>query len=758
LEAVARFVLRRRVPILVAVGVLTAVLAGFASQVRINQEPEELIFNDDPQYPLLKAFFAEFGYDEIVVAAYSAENVLAGGEVETLGRIGRRLLGVPHVDRVLCLTEAQDVVVRDGGLQVVPLVESPPEDEAGRRALWERIQQNPIYRDLLVSSDRGTALFDITLQTGLDSRQREQALERIRAIFSEVTDRFFLSGSPVARAEIYKFIKRDFSTLLPLGVLLLVVSMYLIFRSFLCVLLPLLAVGLSSLWTIGFIYLVGSELNLFSAIIPTIIFIIGTSDCIHILSQYQDCRHSCTTKGQALRRTLELMLQPCLLTSVTTMACLASLHFGNLQPIRHFGVFAAVGIGFAFLLAVTLLPIGLSLADTRGLTRERPRSEFLLGPLWLLDRLGRRHRGAVLAGALGLFLLGIWGATLLNVETDAIRFGSENLRTVSDTLYIEEELGGIIPLYVVVDAGQVDGLKDPALLKRVEGLAEFLRGLDGVDKVVALTDVVQYALFRVNGDDPAFYRVPGTRGEVSELFLMAALSGEEDLLGRFVDHDYRRTSLGVRFRYHDFYRIEAWNRAVNAYLAEAFPDAGPARAYTTGTALLCANIMTPILTGLEQSLFVSMVVLFLIMALLFRSLKLALLSMVPNLIPLVMTLGTMGLLGISLNLGTAPLAAIALGVGIDDTIHFLARYRSELRVDGVQEAALWRTMRSVGKPILITSLVLSVGFVLFLFSNFQYTQSMGMLISFTVVSAVLADVIVLPALLRVFRPLGERKT
>jgi len=754
-DSLGVFVIRRRVAILIVVGVITAVLACFAARVRINQEPEELIFKDDPQYPLLKEFFELFGYDEIVVAACSAENVLEKRQVEMLGSIGARLLEIPGVARVLSLTLAEDVVARDGGLQLVPLVDAPPEDPAQEMALWERIQANPVYRDLLVSPDARTALFDITLESGLDSREREEILSRIREAFSEHTERFYLSGSPVARAEMYRCITRDFSTLMPLGVLLLVASMVLVFRNFLCVLLPMLAIGLSTLWTIGFIYLVGSELNLFSVIIPTIIFIIGTSDCIHILSQYQDCRHSCSTKRQALHKTLSLMLQPCLLTSVTTMVCLASLYFGNLQPIRHFGVFAAVGIGFAFLLSITLLPIGLSLGDTHALTRERPRSDFLLGFLARVDRLDRQRRRTVLLASFILLVMGMVGMWFLHVETDAIKFGTRNMTTVSDTLYIEAQLGGVIPLYVVVDSNQEGGFKDPDLLSRVHALAEFLRGLDGVDKVVALSDLLRYVHYRVQGSDPAYYTIPPEARQVSELFLMASLSGDEDLLSRFVDDTYRKTSLGVRFRYHDFYRIEAWNRAVRAYLDEAFPGDGPVRAYTTGTALLCANIMTPILIGLEQSLFVAAAALFLIMALLFRSWRVALLSMVPNFVPLVMTLGTMGLLGISLNVGTAPLAAIALGVGIDDTIHFLVRFRKEIGKDGDHEAAVWRTLRSVGKPILITSVVLSAGFVIFLFSNFQYTRSMGMLISFTVLSAVFADLILLPALILVFKPMKK---
>jgi hypothetical protein len=199
--------------------------------------------------------------------------------------------------------------------------------------------------------------------------------------------------------------------------------------------------------------------------------------------------------------------------------------------------------------------------------------------------------------------------------------------------------------------------------------------------------------------------------------------------------------------------IQGINNRIREYLQDHFQYPSSTRAYTTGTALLWANTVAPIRAALGQSLVLASVVLFALMVFLFRSVMVGVISMVPNLIPIVMTLGTMGLLDISLNLGTAPVAAIALGIAIDDTIHFLARFRIELRKDHDYPGAIQRTIRSVGKPILITSLILTVGFFIFLFSNFQFTQNMGVLISFTVISAIFGDLILLPILLLIFKPI-----
>jgi len=750
------FILEKKWSILITIGLLTAFLCFFALQIELNQRPEDLIFKNDPEYSLLRAFYAEFGYDEVVVVAYSTGDVLNEESLDAIKQIENELTGLQGIDRIVTLRNIVDVISHEGSIEIVPLVGSVPQTRAEREALLRRIDENPIYRDLIISKDAASTLFDITLDADLPDKDREITLRAIESIFEnhQAGHPYYLSGSPVARAGMVRCLQRDFSTLFPLGMFLLVTSMYLIFNSYICVLLSLLAVSLSVVWTVGFIYLVGSELNILSVLIPSILFIIGTSDCVHILSQYQDCRYICGSKREALLTTIRLMLLPCLLTTLTTMVCLSSLGVSSILPFQLFGIFSAAGVGFAYLLSITIIPIGLSIGDTRALSFRKPPSEILFGFLDRLYGLCRNHPFSILVTSLSILCLALYGVTKLHVETDAINFVGNKFKAVTDTIHIEEELGGIIPLYVMIDSKQEDGLKDPALLKKIEALTEFIRCQDGVDKVISASDMIKYMNFRFHDSDSTYYRIPDHRNQVAELLLMASLSDDSDTLRLFFDDLYKKTPVGIRYRYHDFYRIDKINTSLRTYLKEHFSDSSAVRAYTTGTAILCANILIPIMAGLKESLIVAALATFLVMILLFRSIKIALISMLPNLIPIFMTLGTMGLFGISLNIGTAPVAAIALGVAIDDTIHFLARFKIEFRKDQDYPQAIHRTMRTVGKPIVITSIILTVGFCIFLFSNFQFTQNLGVLISFTVVSAIFGDLVLLPVLLFLFKPMG----
>jgi hypothetical protein len=755
-DRLSRFILNRRYPILAAICLITVFLGSFSLRIDLNQRPDELVFRDDPEYPQLKAFFEQFGYDEIVVAVYSADNVLEKRNLEIIRKITEELRQTEGITRVLSLGNAEDVIVQDGSIEIAPLLRVLPQTALEQDSLRKRIGENPLYRDLLVSPNGRNALFDITLDGRLSEDERDVVLREIDSVFAREGhgNAYYLAGSPIGRSEVFRCMRRDFSTLLPIGMLLLIVAMYFVFRHYLCVLLPFIAVSLSVLWTVGTMYLVGSELNFISALIPTILFICGTSDCIHILSQYQDCRYTCKTKAEAIRKTIGLMTLPCFLTSLTTMIGFASLAVCRLVPLQLFGLFCAVGMGFAYVLALSILPIGMSLADTKMLSVRTPASESLLGVLGRIARFDQSKRIPILIGSLVVLILGAYGTTRLRVETDPGKFVS-NSRVVSDMLYIEKEMGGFIPFFVVVESPEEDRIKDPALLKKIDALAEFIRKQEGVDQVVSASDLIRYMNFRLHDNDPSQYRIPEDRKAVAELLFTASLSDPSGLLAGFFDEKYSKTPVAIRFRYHDFDSYKRLMDAVLPYLDAEFGSVPSVRTYATGTNMMLANTFMPVLTGLKQSLVLAGILILVVMVLLFRSFRMVVISMIPNIIPILFTLGIMGLFGISLNFMTAPIAAIALGLAIDDTIHFLTRFKEEFKKDGSYPGAIERTLTSVGKPILITTIILTAGFLIFLFSNFQYTRSMGMLISFTLGSAVFGDVILLPALLLVVKPLGK---
>jgi len=757
METLARFILARRYYILVGVGVITLFLGAFSFRIQLNQNPEHLIFQNDPEYPLLKAFLEEFGYDEILVAAYSADNVLQNENIESIRTITRKVQELPAVDRVISLANAEDVSTNSGSLEIVPLLGPSPTTEQERGQLRHRLGTNPIYKDLLVSRDERSALFDITLKSHITSGERNRTIQNIEEIFAEASDgnAYYLAGAPHGRNELFRCVRRDFSTLLPLGILLLVFSMYLVFRNYLCVLLPFIAISLAVVWTVGCMYLMASELNFLSVLIPTILFIIGTSDCIHILSQYQDCRYYCKTKKEALFETLRLMILPCFLTTLTTMVGFTSLAICRIVPIEHFGLYSAVGIGFGYILAITLIPIGFSLGDTRSFSLDKPSSEILLKILTRINILDKSKKAAILSASVLALSLGLYGTTRMHMETDLGKFFGNDFKGYSDMIYIEKEFGGVAQLYAVIDSRQEDGLKDPELLRAIDRFSDYLRQQDGVDKVVSASDLIKHMNYRFHDGDPAYRVIPDDPKQIAELVLMASMSDEEDMLSRFFDDGYSKTSIGIRYRHRELDRIDGLNKVIRSYLRSDPHLRERTKSYATGTTILFANTMVPIIDGLYQSLFVASVAIFLLMILLFRSLKIALISMVPNLVPILLTLGTMGLLDIPLNIATAPVAAIALGIAVDDTIHFLVRFGREFDKGRDYSKAIENTLRSAGKPILVTTIVLTAGFCIFLFSNFQPTQNLGVLISFAVISAVFADLIVLPVLLLLLKPLGK---
>jgi hypothetical protein len=757
MDALIRFIIVRRYHVLVGVGAITLFLGFFSLRVQLDQNPEHLIFQNDPEYPLLKAFFEEFGYDEILVAAYSADDVLQDENIESIRTITREVQELPAVDRVISLANAEDVASNNGSLEIVTVLERSPMTEEKKKGLRARLKANPMYEDLLISRDERSALFDIRLKSDITNDERNLTIQSIERIFAEASggNAYYLAGAPYGRNEMFRCVRRDFSTLLPLGILLLVLSMYIIFRNYLCVLLPFIAVSLAVVWTIGCMQLMGSQLNFLSVLIPTILFIIGTSDCIHILSQYQDCRYDCRTKREALFETVRLMILPCFLTSLTTMVGFSSLAISPIEPVRHFGIYSAIGIGFAYILTITLIPIGFSVGDTRPFSLNKPSSEIFLGVLTGINKLDGTHKAAILLVSVLALSLGLYGSTKLHLETDLGRFFGKEFKGYSDMLYIEKEFGGVAPLYAVIDSRQEDGLKDPELLRAIDRFGDYLRQQDGVDKVITASDLIKYMNYRFHDSDPAYEIIPNDRKEIAELLLMASMSDDGDLLSRFFDDGYSKTSIGIRYRHRELYRIDGLNKVIRSYLRSDAHFQGPTRSYATGTTILFANTMVPILDGLYQSLFVSSIAILVLMILLFRSFKVALISMVPNLVPILLTLGTMGLLDIPLNIATAPVAAIALGLAIDDTIHFLVRFRREFDKGRNYSKAIENTFRSVGKPIIVTTIVLTAGFCIFLFSNFQPTQNLGVLISFALVSALLADLMLLPVLLLLLKPMGK---
>jgi len=527
--------------------------------------------------------------------------------------------------------------------------------------------------------------------------------------------------------------------------------MFLIFRNYFLTIIPFLAILLSNFWTIGLLGWISGEINVLTILIPTFVFVIGTSDCVHILSNYQDMLFRTASRREAIRETLRLTALPCLMTSLTTMVGFASLVVSHNVALRELGLYTAFGIGCAYVLGVTFIPILLSFLSyphlenyMRGDNRVRSGiSRFLEAAA----RLSLTRRRRIIAGSLAASaFFGVAAFARLHVEEDSTNYFGRDTYIKRAHDFINAHFPGTGMLYAVITDERIAGsVLDPDTLRFIDGFERHMESQAYVGKAVGIADLILYIGSRFRAG-PA---LPETREEAQQLLMLAE---DHEFVSHYLEAEQRRTVMAI---YGGATSLDAVSRilaAARAYVQAAAPPG--LHVELTGTVLLLHNHLAPLIDELIKSLTVAVVIITALVGLMFRSLRVALLSLVPNLLPVFFTFGAMALLDIPLNLVTSPFACVALGLAVDDTLHFLARFRIEIRKDHDYPAAVQRTLRSVGKAIVFTTLIFIGGFCIFLLSSFEVSRNFGALVSFTLFGALAADILLLPALLIVFRPFG----
>jgi hypothetical protein len=758
------FLVRNRTWILALMGCITLACLVVVPSLRINDNFDELALRTDEDFAFFERFLERFGYDEIIVVAFEAEDVLSRENLRFIRKLESKLQQVPHVARVLSLVSATDVRSDGDRIEIVPLVDRVPDTIGERDRLARKIEANPLYFGTLVSGDFRVGAIHLKLDESMSSRKAREdlvdELEKVLAWASEETGRnLYMAGSPAIAAYVTKQSFRDLLTYLPFTLVLVMGSMFLVFRNYYLTVIPLVAVVLSVVWTIALLTLITGEINMITILIPTMIFVIGTSDCVHILANYQDSVYKAESRREAIVRTVRLSMVPCLLTSLTTMVGFGSMVINDIIPIQQLGVYSAVGIAFAYVFGITLIPILLSYLRHLHLmelkTQENPIPGRLGPMLRRLARINLRRSWLVLGLSVLLVVVTVAGIRRLYVDTDAANwFGQDSALKKSFEL-VNQKIAGAAVFYVSIEMGDGQAVTSQPVLQRIEELERVLEAEPQLGKALSIVDVVKYLNFKFNEEEQGAFAVPEEEGAAAQLLLLASLSDDEGFLDEFVDPAHRSTVLTVMSKASDLARIAPVLEQIRDYLKREFPSAR--EAHLTGRSILLANLHDPLMEGLKKSLLLAAALIFLMVTLSFRSIKVGLLSMVPNFLPVAFTFGVMGLLDLPLNLFTTPFACIALGLAVDDTMHFLARCRIEFRREGTYPAAIYNTMESVGKALIFTSLIFIAGFLIFLISGFQVTRNFGALVGFTIFGALAADLLVLPVLIWIVKPFGRER-
>jgi predicted RND superfamily exporter protein len=504
------------------------------------------------------------------------------------------------------------------------------------------------------------------------------------------------------------------------------------------------------MWSFGTLGLLGYEITVLTAIIPPLIIVIGIPNCIFLINKYQQEIKKHGNKMKSLQRVISKVGNATLMTNLTTAAGFATFIVTESELLKEFGIVASLNILFLFLLCLIIIPIAYSYMP---LPKEKHLAHlgknYMHSFIQWIENTIRKHSVAVFAVATGLLVFGIIGIYKIKISGSLIEDMPKKAAFFKDIVFYEQEFDGVMPLEIMIDTKRPKGALKSTTLKRIEELQEVIHEIPELSKPLSVVNLVKYAKQAYYNGNPEFYELP-TRQE--ETFILSYIKnstkkGNENMLKSYID------STGQYARVTTFMRDIGTDKMakIEERLQEKINKLFPKERYTvtmTGKAYVFEKGTHYLVHNLVLSLLFAIFLISLLMAYLFRSFKMIIISLLPNILPLVMTAGLMGFLGIPIKPSTILVFSIAFGISVDDTIHFLAKYRQELKANNWRiKRSVYATVKEAGISMFYTSVVLFFGFSVFTLSSFGGTVALGSLVATTLLFAMLSNLILLPALL-----------
>lgn len=769
--------------------VALAVTVGTGTQLKhfyIDASLEGFFHRDDPVRVLYDEFRNQYGRDSFIVLALEPKGaVFERGFLETVRQMHNRLEDeIPLVVEVTSLVNAR--VTRGVGDELIvgELMEDWPEDDAALREIEAQARANPLYQRNLISGDGKLTTIMVELEVysqlgeandvlegfddagdaalGVEPREKEfvyltgdeehEVVAAILALIDEYRSddlRIEIAGTTVLTDQFSSMMQRDMGRFTALSLLVIIVSLALLFRRFGAVLLPLATVICAVITTMAIMAATGTPLTSPTQIIPTFLLAVGVGGSVHIMAIYYQARRRGLSKEDGLAHALGHSGLAVIMTSLTTAGGLLSFIAAELLPISHFGIFAPAGVMVALFFSLTMLPALVAVSPTRRRAQGDARPLFLSQKLLIETGVfATRHSTAVLVVTVTLVGAALLGTTQLRVahspfdwfpEGDMIREGMETMDT---------NMGGMGSFELMLDTGSVNGFHEPAFLESADRLRDTIYTFDinGVraGKILSLTDVLKETHRALNENQSAFYSIPKDKQLVAQELLLFENAGSDDVED-LVDSSFRSGRMSVRVPMSD---AVAYPGFIRAAVAEAERSFGPGvKIQVSGIVHVIGATMSAVLETMLRSYAMALAIITPLMMLLIGNVRVGLLAMIPNLTPVLLTLGIMGWADIPLDAFTLLVGSVAMGLAVDDTIHFMHNFRRYFDEVGDVEIAVRKTLETTGQALLFTSVVLVLGFAIYTQAYLTNLYYFGLLTALTIVFAFLADIVVAPALL-----------
>jgi uncharacterized protein len=760
-------------------------LAGyFAAQTRTDNSFDSFFDATDPSYSAYMTYQEDFGSDEVAYILYSVPGNPDGPfDLQTMRKIAQLTetleREVPFVREVTSLTNVEFMQAEGDFLEISELGQEMP---TTREALLERrkaMMKKPLYLDSLITRDtaHGAIILEMTVTSSdpLDAiRLDPDAGDALDNLYPQASNNpiveilarpeyagieFWWSGDVPMNAAYNETITDEAGLLTLLSMMLVSIIALLCFRlQWLGLVGPLAVVIVGLVMTVGFMGLVGYKLGALFLIAPTLLTAIGVAQSVHLVSEFNLQRVHGASRREAIRQTMENVAVPCLLAAVTTAIGFGVMAGSKLRALSELAIYLGVGVMLTFIASITLMICIMSLgkdSQATGVAPSEKKSGLLFHLLTRLVQVNLRHPLAILAVSAAMLVAALVGISKLQVAFNFLEDFKPDTQFRQHTSYIQDTMGGMLNVVFIYDSGEAEGVKSASLLAHLEDLQAYADTSPLVKKTYSIVDILKDINQSFHGDDPAYHRLPDNDQLIAQYLLLYEISGGGELED-YVSGDYQRTTLELRVDMADSDEISVLLQDLTSYL-QANP-AADADVHITGIGLLWIKMAEYIADSQIQGYLLAFTFIAIILCLAFRSIKVGLLAMIPNLFPIVIILGSIGALGMHLDYFRMLLATVAIGIAVDDTVHMMTRIRREFARCGNYEQAIRLSLISVGRPVIITSVILSLSFLIYLVSTMEVLASFGILLSATIIAALLADLFLMPALVLVLKPFGKERT
>ncbi|MFT5020474.1 MAG: hydrophobe/amphiphile efflux-3 (HAE3) family protein, partial [Polaribacter sp.] len=757
-QTVARIILRNRIAFLIAIGLLTIAAGYLASNVKIRYDFASLLPSQDTTLVSYNKFKQQFGEDgDVLIIGIEQEDLFTQDIYNSWYDLGEEIQALEGIEQVISAARCYRLVRNDSlkRFDFELLSKEKPTTQQELDSIKEEVVKLKFYDKMMWDEESHVSIMAITLTAKvLDSEKRIALTDRVLKIGNGYEERLGTelkySGMPYIRSVLAKVVANEMVLFIFYALFVTAIILFLFFRSFKVVMVAVLVVAIGSLWSIGLVSLFGFQLSILTGLVPPLIIVIGVANCIFLLNKYHTEYRAHGNKIKSLTRVVAKVGKATLLTNATTAAGFATFTVVESSVMREFGVVAALSIMNVFVLSLLLVPIIFSFLKepkARHIKHlDRKYSKIFVSKIVEIV-LSYRTRVYWLFSA--IIVIGIYGITLITANGKIVDDFPEESPVLTDLAFFEKHFNGVMPFEIQIDALKPGKALSPATLKRIDKLQDAISAYPQFSHAISMAEVVKSLKQAYYGGVPSKYSLPN--GSERGFILSYSQNGDDEngaeLLNSFIDSTRQITRVSFQMK-------DVGTDEMNRLLAEIRPKVdsifNPKKYQTliTGTSVVYLAGTDYLVKNLFISLGIAVVLIALLMAFMFRSWRMVAVSLIPNIIPLIITGALMGFLGITIKPSTILVFSIAFGISVDDTIHFLAKYRQELEANNWKiKQSVILALHEVGISMAYTSIVLFFGFSIFHLSTFGGTKALGMLVSITLLVAMFSNLILLPSLL-----------